>query len=58
MTKDRTINIRISSDRLARLDEAARVESEEIGYRVSRNAFIESAIDDAIEAVESRNGYN
>lgn len=44
MTKDRTINLRVSNEWLDAVDAAAAKLSEQTGVKVSRNAFIELAV--------------
>ena len=49
MTKDKTINLRVSSEWLAAVDGAAKRLSESSGVPVSRNALIELAVKQYLE---------
>lgn len=58
MTKDKMISLRISADLLARIDRAAKAEAEQIGYPISRNAWIEATLDGECAEVEARLGID
>ncbi len=50
-TKSVTISLRVTPEWLARVTRAAELESKDTGYAISRNMFIEAAVDDAVSGL-------